>query len=403
MESLHFFEAAIRMALQQRSRHNTVMNVLFQRIICTTALVVVASPGSCLEPQQGDVMFPESPQLNGRYRLEIRVLAGRSAADRLRDRDWSKSFRTAGYRVTIATDDGRDNPGIRYRTSGRRVVEVIGLLNRTGVLNLGDRKFRLNDAPQLKTFLDELAKHGPEGPTRLRPTWGLSVSQYEEVLKLLSVKITNEIELSSPEAVVQALNLSSAFTVTRTAESRSVLSVHHQKTRSIDLRPISSGTGLAIALAQFGMGFRVMEHPRKGLLLEIDVGDESSNLWPTGWKNQKSMTAVLPRMFKRVTVDLPDENVADIIDRISDLVEIPCFCSYQQLENAGIQFNQIRYSAPVERRSPAGVLRSIAGRHRMGIEPRTDETGQLFLWCTTADDHKAWKSRFAHMVPGKNQ
>lgn len=393
------------MALQQQSRHNTFMKALFRRIIWTIVIVLAASPGSCLEPQQGHVVFPESPELDGPYRLEIRVLAGSRAATRVRDRDWSKLFRSAGYRVTIATNDGRDRPGIRYRTRNRRVVEVIGLLDRSGVLNLGQRRFRLNDTPQLKTFLDDLARYGPEGPTRLRPAWGLSVSQYEEVLKLLAVKSPKEVELSSPESVTQALNLPSAFTVTRTAESHthSAVSAQDHAVPTIDLRPVSSGTGLAIALAQFGLGFRVMQHPRKGLLLEIDAGDESSNLWPVGWKNQKSVTAILPRMFRRVTVDLPDENVSDVIDRIADLVEIPCFCSYQQLATDGIQFEQIRYSAPVERRSPSRVLRSIAGRHRMGIEPRTDEAGQLFLWCTTAGNQKAWKTRFAQVVPANNQ
>jgi hypothetical protein len=380
------------------------MKAIFRRVICVSVFVLAAIPSPHLRAGQPHVVLPETPELNDSYHLDTRVLVGGGVAARVKDRIWSQLFRNAGYSVTIETDDGSRMPGIRARESGRRaVVEVVGLVDRRDVLRLGKKQFRPGDAPSLKVFLDDLAKHGADGPIRLRPTWGLSVPQYEDVLKHLSERTNSEIRLSSPVDTVKALQLSPKFDVTWHKDSQEIARLERQDAEAIDMRRMSNGTGLAIAMAQFGLGFRVLEHPRSGYVLEIDVGDESSNFWPIGWKNKQSLTTVLPKLYQPVTVDLPDEYVSNVIVAVAARVKVPHYCSHQRLLENGIDFSQIRYSAPFERRSPSALLRSIGGRHKIVIAARTDEAGQMFLWCTTAGDHKAWKQRFAHVVPGKNE
>lgn len=394
----------IHLVLVCRARHNTTMTAISKCFLVIPVFVIAAIPVPGLRAQRAHPALPETPQLELSHRLEIRVLAGGGVAARVKDRMWSDLFRHAGYRVRIESDNGSRTPGIYSRDTGRTpVVEVVGLISRRNVLHIGDRRFRSGDVEPLKEFLDGLAEHGADGPIRLRPTWGLSVTQFEDVLKLLSEKVrAEEVPLSSPVQAVTAVQLSSRFRVTWHERARKLVLSKQWEPRSIDLRSISQGSGLAIALAQFGLGFRVMSDPRGGFVLEIDAGDEAANLWPVGWKNKQPLTGVVPKLYQPVTVDLPNENVSEVIDAVAARINLPHFCSRQCLSNGGIEFDQIRYSAPLERRSPSGLLRSIGGRHAMGFDVRTDEAGQLFLWCTTAGDQKSWKKRFAHVVPGKN-
>ncbi len=307
-----------------------------------------------------------------------------------------------GYRVTIASDNGSDRLGIRNRGTGRRsVVEIVGLVDRRGLLLLGKKLFRLGEPKPLRVFLDGLAENGVEGPIRQRPTWGLTSAEYTEVLNLLAARTSGEVRLSSPVQTVKAMNLPAKLRVTWSSESRKVALSNLQDAGSIDLGRVSAGSGLAIAMAQFGLGFRVMKHPRGGYLLEIDVGDESSNLWPIGWKNKRPLTEVLPRFYQFVEVDLEDDKVEDVINTIADRIELPWFCSQQRLAANGIDFSQIVYSTPPDRISPSGLLRSIGKKHRIKMELRTDEDGLLFLWCTTVVDQAAWKKRFASVIPEK--
>lgn len=345
--------------------------------------------------------LPTTPTLEGGYRLEIRVLVRGSAAARVRDRDWAELFQQAGHRVTIASDNGGEAPGIRTQSTGRRrVVQVVGLVDR-GVLKLGTHKIRLGDVQPLRDILEDLEQHGADGPVRERPTWGLSVDQYTAVLKLLAPGINGDVPLSSPADVVRELRLPSELRVTWSPKAKKVAAGVTSSEETMDLSRLSLGSGLAVSLAQFGLGFRVMQHPRGGYLLEIDAGGEADNLWPIGWKNERPPIEIVPALYRSVEVDLQDEAVADVIGLVADRVELPWYQSRHQLAAQGLDLTRRTFSTPPARTMPSKLLRSIANENRMGIEPRTDEAGRLFLWCTTSADHAAWKKRFAHVVPGR--
>lgn len=373
----------------------TLCRMAVRSAVCLIVSLAVADAVA----QQRDVALPRTPESFGPYRLEIRVLMRGSATARVQARNWAELFQKIGHTATIATDNGGESLGVRSREGGRQtVVEVVGLVERN-VLQLGKNKYRLSDTQALKQFLDHLEKYGSEGPIRQRPTWGLSEEQYTTVLRLLAPKVGREIELSSPVQVVEAFALLPEFRVTWTAESRKVALSQSPDPLTVDLRSLSTGTGLAVALSQFGLGFRVIENRRRGYDIEIDAGDESSNMWPAGWRNKRALAGVLPLMYRHVEVDLEDDFVVDIIDAVAERVEVPWFCSRHQVAASGIDFENIRYSAPPDRESPRRLLDSLAGKHKMGIDVRTDEAGQLFLWCTTAADQKAWKQRFARVIP----
>jgi len=338
------------------------------------------------------------------FRLDIRILISPTARARVTAQEWSRLFQRFGRAATIVSDTGREIPGVRIvEGSGKSQVKIVGLMDRSGAVVFRDRRFRLTDDRELQKYLENLAAHGPEGPVRLRPTWGLSDEQFQEVLRRLAVPVTQEVQLRSAIEAVESLNLPDDFRVTWTESARRLALSADESSEGSDLGSLSTGSSLAIVLAQFGLGFRPMEHPRGGYVIEIDTGDEESNLWPVGWKNSRPLTQVAPILFKSIPVDLQDVEIDALISVLADRIKMRPFYARQTLHEKGIDVTRIVYSRKPDRISPSRLMHLIGRRHGMGLDVRTDEAGQLFLWCTTAEEHAAWKKRFAHVIPGNSQ
>jgi hypothetical protein len=80
---------------------------------------------------------------------------------------------------------------------------------------------------------------------------------------------------------------------------------------------------------------------------------------------------------------------------VADRAKIVYRASRHHLAKAGIQLEELKTSRRPGRITPYRLLQSIGAKHRIGVEVRTDEAGELFLWCTTAVDQKAWRQRFS--------
>ena len=336
------------------------------------------------------------------YQLDIRILMGSSPRERIRAQEWSRLFQRLGRAATIMTDAGRARPGVRV-VEGNRVswIRLTGLLDRSGVVVFGGRRFKLTDESELENYLEDLVASGPEGPVRLRPAWGLSEEQFEDVLRQLAEPARRDITTSSAAAAVESLNLPEDFHVAWTEEGRR-LGLTDRKTEAwMDPARLSTGAALAIALAQFGLGFRPMQHPRDGYVIEIDVGNESSNFWPVGWKNSQPLTQVAPILFRSIPVDLEEVELDALIAVIAEKVELPHYYSQYALREKGIDLAGLVYSRKPDRISPFRLMQLIGRKYGMELPVRTDEAGDLFLWCTTAENQAAWKKRFAHVIPGR--
>ncbi|MFN9970223.1 MAG: hypothetical protein ACK58T_10030, partial [Phycisphaerae bacterium] len=93
-----------------------------------------------------------------------------------------------------------------------------------------------------------------------------------------------------------------------------------------DLTVISRGTALAIALAQSGLGFRVLRGSGEGqYVIEVDAGNESSNLWPTGWKTRELPNVAVPGLYKAIPVEAEDFQLPALITVIGEKLKIPHF------------------------------------------------------------------------------
>ncbi len=380
-------------------RHNVGMITVQARLVlivlsvCCTVVVADGRPTTRL---------PSTPPLHERYRLDIRLLVGGNPAARINTtRDWSTAFQRIGQRVKIVPDRKGETPGI---VNDKFSVRVTGLIDRKGAVRFNDKTFRRTDVESLKKFLTSLEEHGAGGPVRQRSTWGLSDEQYAEVLSLLATDVPQKFSLSpSVVADVEAMELPGEMQVTWSNSAKAVALKSENLTAIPEVKSLSKGTGLAVALAQRGLGFRVMRHPQSGYLVEIDEGNEASNLWPIGWKNKKPLPGLLPALYRSVDVDLSDVAVELVITDVADRAKIPWLASRHHLAAAGVQLEELQTSRRPSRISPQRLLHSIGAKNHFSIEARTDESGTLFLWCTTVADQKAWKQRFARSAAGRTE
>jgi len=380
--------------------HNSDMNKVLFRLRPAVLLVFTSLVASTSASEVNTTRLPSTPPLHDRYRLDIKLLLGGNPAARINTtRDWSAAFQRMGQRVKIIPDSRSETPEIR---NDKYSVHLTGLIDQKGDVCFDDKTFRRSDVASLEKFLTSLEEHGAGGPIRQRSTWGLSEEQYAEVLKLLSSKVSRDLTLSSSVAAdVESMKLPEQLHVTWSDKAKQIALSNHDGVPLPGLTDLSQGTALAIALAQRGLGFRVMSHPQRGYFLEIDAGNEASNLWPVGWKNTRSMSALLPVMYRSVDVDLDDVSVELVMTDVAGRAGIGWLTSRYQLTKDGIRFEDLKTSRRPGRISPHRLLQSIGAKNRFRVDVRTDESGTLFLWCTTVADQKAWKQRFAQVIRGR--
>ncbi len=342
------------------------------------------------------------------YPLEIDVLTQPQPSHRINAQKWGRVFQEMG--IVVRFREGRSGERVHVANverGGKSYTEVVGLMESDGRISFRGQKFEMTETEKIEAWLAELRKYGASGPPASNPTWGLTDEQFGSVTRLLSAPVEQPVAMQSAVETIDALQLPSAFRIRFTEAARSkVLSQPSPDLPGMadfneNVQGMSKGTVLAIVLAQFGLGFRPQVATEGGYILEIDAGDESSNLWPVGWKTKEAINVAVPEIFKPLPVDLEDVPVSAIVDVLSDRLKVPSFYSTAALNRAKIDASELRYTRKPEKIPPSRLMSLLGDRFQMGMDVRTDESGKCFLWVTTKDDYQAFRKRFAHVVPGK--
>jgi len=330
------------------------------------------------------------------YSLQLEVLTQPLPGVGRHTQQWAEVFLDMGRRARFRA--GRNGEKSRLEDSGvagRRVVKAVGILKGDGSLMFLDRKFVTTNLKPVEDWLQRLETFGAAGPPNESPTWGLTAKQYAAVLKQLSESVKTPLNVRTPMELIDSLNLPAGFQVTFTNAGRQRAFPKTTIRRTTDAyKGLSKGSVLAAALAQFGLGFRPKSSPAGGFLIEVDVGTESDNMFPVGWKNTAPITTVAPGLAKSVSVDLEGADLDDLIQVIAERLKVPYFYSHFELLSNGTDVSALKYSRKPDRLSLFRLMDIIGKKHNLGLSLRTDEAGHLFLWVTTAAENKAFRRRF---------
>lgn len=348
--------------------------------------------------QQDAAAFDETTAV--RRTLDLEVLIQSQTSYRLRAQEWGRVLQDLGYSVKFREARAGEAPGVEDRNDGDLLqTRVVAGMAADGSLRVGSQRFTLDTTQPLVNWLEEIRLYGANGPPNANPTWGLSDEQFREVTQLLAQPVANSIELQSPVLAIEAIGLPSKMRMKFTDASRALALGRKPESlpASIELQGFSRGTAIAIVLAQYGLGFRPKYVAPGQYDIEIDRGDESSNLWPVGWKPEQSYSEILPAYLKAIPLDVDDVEVAQLVAAVADKLQLPWFSSSHALHGKGLHISTLKYTRKSDRISPVRLLTAVGDKLHLGFDVRVDEAGKLFLWATTEDDASAFRNRFAHV------
>ena len=360
----------------------------------------VASGQSKLAPKNSAKSNPTNPDSPVVRNVELDVLIHAAPSYRVKAQEWGRLFQELGYTPKFRQPKPGEEIRIEDIVDGDRVsVRAVCGMSLDGSIRIGRQKFTLDDSEKLRSFLDELRDYGSGGPPERNPTWGMSEQQLMEVMKLLSEPVSEVVQLQSPLVAVESLGLPEGvkLTFTDSARERALGRRPESAPEELDLKGCSKGSGIAILLAQYGLGFRPQRIAANRFELQIDAGGETNNLWPTGWKTQETVARVLPAYLKSIKVDVQDTEISTLLEVLSERLKIPVFQSSFELGSAGKNLDELTYSRDEKKIAPSRLLTSIGDKHQLGFDVRVDEGGKLFLWATTAAESAAFRARFAHV------
>jgi hypothetical protein len=304
----------------------------------------------------------------------------------LHAQEWSRTFQQLGFPVRIRREVAGDALEVKEDTVGtRRRVSVTGRLDRSGDLLFPERRFSRSQAGKLGEWLKDLQEYGAQGAPGGQPVWGLDTAQFEALYSALARKIEVGTEGLPPGEAFARVGLPGAYPLRLTAKAERWLTTEFPGTSKVrqDVKDFSTGTGLAILLGEFGLGFRPQRQPDGSIELVVDPLQETTDVWPVGWEPKASRQKTFPGLYELVPVELEEVKLTDVLQAISVKTGIPVRYDHYRIAASGIELDEVLVSYPPRKTSWSLLLRGITSPHRLMRELKIDERGQPFVWITT--------------------
>ncbi len=315
--------------------------------------------------------------------VEFELIIGDSVGGDTRSRDWAELLQEQGATVRIRQAQFDDKIGVTETVRGTlRWVKVIGILDETGRIVVADQAFSRADSVKLKEWVDELQLYGAQGSPEGKPLWGLSEEQFKSLFAAMSEPVPMNSFGETMEVAMRQMNLPAEYAVryhsTAITHLASITSVTPVRQR---LAGLSRGTSLAIILADNGLGFRPMRTPTQEIEFVIQPLADISDPWPIGWEMDKDArrNEVAPTLFKMVPVQFNDVPVQAVLDEIANVTQVPIVVDHFQVEQKGLNLQELTLSYPSRKAAWMTVINSAAARNRMKQQLRVDEQGLPFV------------------------
>lgn len=309
---------------------------------------------------------------------------------------WGQAFSEIGINCRIRQGTRDDMPLITEEQDGPvRRINVVGVLDGTGRIQFPDADFTMADQVEFQNWFADLERYGVQGNPSGQTNWGLDEAQLVELLGHLAQPITSEVkglplrqvldELPIPTAMRfrepspaeeggAASDLNTAQSISTSLDANAV--VEHE------LQGLSLGTGLAILLAEQGLGFQPLRNPDGTTDLQvIPLGGEREP-WPIGWDigDETPRDQLFPTLFEFFPINIEDVSLSQTLSVISERSGVPILVDDRQCAAREIDLTAIRVTV-VERQSAWGlVIRRIVTQARLSFDYRLDEADKPFIW-----------------------
>ncbi len=299
--------------------------------------------------------------------------------------NWLKVLEPLDVSLRVHRPVADDKPGLKEREAGNtRYVTVIGLLDRSGNIELPDRTFTLNDSVKLKEWIEELRTYGVKGTPKGQPLWGMTDDQFAVLYDGLMKPIDFETDEMPLKQALDKIPLPADFPLKWSADAGDVLAKRGERGQvRQELKGFSAGLVLALSLSDNGLGFRPSRTPAGNIELLIEPRNSKLEQWPIGWSVQRATFKAAPKLYAMAPIELTDVELSDVLVAISKLAETPILIDHAELDAKQIDLEKIKVSFPRKMTTWSLALRQLVIPKRLTRELWQDEAGRVFVWITT--------------------
>lgn len=294
--------------------------------------------------------------------------------------EWMRRLAEVGItNVRLRVKQPFDKPNLENRgTADAPVYAVKGVITSDDVLHLPDRRFSLRDVRQLSTWLDDLARQGPEEKRPQKTAFGLEVDQFGRVQKDLMLPVGFSTEGLGRREVVDKI----------AGQLQFPLRCELPKLRSADdnvvenLAQLSRGTALAYVLRPLGLSLAPQSASGRVVYAVIEAVPKTE-VWPVGRQSEIPDRDLAPVMFEFLNVNVQGVAVTEVLNAVSKRGDLPVLWDYNALERHGVEPEKMIVNLPKSRTTYSLLLRKTLFQAKLKSEIRVDDAGKPFLWVTT--------------------
>ncbi len=259
--------------------------------------------------------------------------------------------------VRIRGIQAGDEPGVENRgTPQRPGYHVVGIITSRDQLRLPGAVFSRGDRAKLKDFFDRLAADGAESLTAPRGRFGLTEKELTTVFADLSQSIDFETKGQQPRAVLDRLQTKLALKFAVDAEAERML--RDSSPIGDELKGVATGTGLAMALRNYGLVFRPEKLRGEAVVYRVGVAeaaaigqstlgktsasDSNQKSWPIGWEPEKAPGATAPSLMDSLNAEIDGYSLEEALAAIGPRLKAPIFLDHAALAAQKIEPTKVQ-------------------------------------------------------------
>lgn len=278
-------------------------------------------------------------------------------------------------RVRLRGVQPNDQPKV---TATESRIEVLAILSRRNELVLPKRRFKVSDVAALRKYFAELPARAAEGDAP-RGRFDLTEEQFRSLYGDLSQMVDFNTTGMSVAEMLRRIEDQLATPMEIDGVTQSLL---NDSAISRELRGVSAGAAMAIALREEGFALEPAKPATEPLRLNVIRYDRDTDTWPVGWKSEASPRQVAPKMFESLNIEISGYTLTQALDALKPRLGVPIILDAWILEREDIQLDQVQVMHPKEKTYLKKAVDRILSQARLAGDLRVDELGQPFYWVT---------------------
>lgn len=314
--------------------------------------------------------------------LELKVLADPRGAIGSQQ-EWMQMLAEVGADRVVSSTSKATKPSFEEFGSGNnKTLSITGIL-KNGKLLLPGGSFSIRQSSAIKAHLQKLRDDGAEVTVAEKVAFGLTAIQMIEVLERMSTKIDSPTQGKKTAATIRSLLSQSGYPIDIEKTARETLSGLDSDFKA-ELKGLTAGTGLAIALREAGLVYEPHRPQGKDVRLLVRTVDDKKKNWPIGWPIEESIRKVAPKLYVKIDLSVNDTLILKILNGIEGRLELPFIYDFHKMELKGVDLDATKVTFVKNRVPYITALEKVLSQTKPRLKPLllADEEGKIFVWIT---------------------